>query len=571
MSPSESDEAGALGTLRAKTRALTQAESRSAVGQHVADAARDLLGAPEAAVFLWDDQECCLRALAATDEAAAAAETPKLSEGDGLAWNVFVEGETRRLEDADGDDRESASALGSELVVPVGNHGVLVAGSPESTTFDDADVEFAEILAANAEAALDRTQREAALREQEARLRDQNRRLTRLDQVNATIRGVQGALVEADTRADIQAAVCRELAAFPHVEFAWIGHRSASRDALHVDAWSGDGRGFLDYLLGEQGDRQPLPHRVLDDGEPVTVDSIATSDAFEPWREPALHRGFRSVACHPLSWKDHDYGFLEVYGSRTPLFEDGLAVFSELAANVANAINAVERKEALISGQSTELELRVVAADDPLFELAARAESRVEVDGVVPRSGGSWLVHLVVREDDPAALVEACDSFVSIEDVEVVRSEEGFTLLALTLSEFTLVEVLGNHGATIQSVEVEPDGGTVVATVPASADIREFVESCERRLGEASLKRREPTGDTGSMSDLRYDLEDVVTDKQFDALRAGFFNGYFEVPREHTGQEVAEMLDVSGPTYQHHVRRGIRRILDVAFEGGTGK
>jgi hypothetical protein len=67
------------------------------------------------------------------------------------------------------------------------------------------------------------------------------------------------------------------------------------------------------------------------------------------------------------------------------------------------------------------------------------------------------------------------------------------------------------------------DSGTVTVTVPPSADNRAFIEACEETLGTVSMTRRESVRGTGSMGDLRYDLEDIVTEKQFEALQAGFF------------------------------------------------
>ncbi|WP_435066895.1 bacterio-opsin activator domain-containing protein [Haloplanus sp. C73] len=551
-------------TLHTEMRAMLRAESRADIGQEITDAATTVLDAP-AAAFLWDSDEGRLKATVADETTVA---TSTIAMDGGPAWTAFVDGETRRVAAPESMPLAGVAPTASELAEPIGHHGVVLAAP---STVCDCDVEVVKLLSANAELALDRAEHADTIHRQEARLQEQTERLARLDRINTTIRTILKDLVRADSKAEIQRAVCEELVAADHIAFAWVGHRAASGEGLHVDAWSGEGRGFLDYLLDTEDETgaSPLPVRVAESGEVIVVDSVATSDDFAPWRGPAMNRGFRSVVCLPLSWNSRDYGFLELYGIRPDGFDAGeVTVLEELATTVANAINAVERKEALISGQATELELAVDDVDDPVFELARRTGCRLVVNGVVPRSDGSWLVYTVLPSDDPDPVVSECDRFVSIEDAEVIRSAPEQSFMRLTVSEFTLVETLGNHGATIQSVELAPNSGSVTVTVPPSTDVRSFVESCERALGEISLQRREQTSGIGTVGDLRYNLENIVTDKQFEALQTGFANGYFEVPREHTGEEIADKMGVSGPTFQHHIRKGVRRILGLVFDDG---
>ncbi|WP_234403482.1 helix-turn-helix domain-containing protein [Halarchaeum acidiphilum] len=57
----------------------------------------------------------------------------------------------------------------------------------------------------------------------------------------------------------------------------------------------------------------------------------------------------------------------------------------------------------------------------------------------------------------------------------------------------------------------------------------------------------------------------MLTDKQLQALRTAYVNGYFEWPRETTGEDVASELGVSGPTFHQHLRKALARLLDDAL------
>jgi len=49
-------------------------------------------------------------------------------------------------------------------------------------------------------------------------------------------------------------------------------------------------------------------------------------------------------------------------------------------------------------------------------------------------------------------------------------------------------------------------------------------------------------------------------------LRTAYFAGFFEWPRQSTGEEVAEMLDVTQPTVNRHLRLGQQRLLAQLFD-----
>jgi len=64
---------------------------------------------------------------------------------------------------------------------------------------------------------------ESQLREQDRTLQQQNEQLTALNRTNETIREIDQALVQAETREEIDRTVCELLAADDRFKFAWIG------------------------------------------------------------------------------------------------------------------------------------------------------------------------------------------------------------------------------------------------------------------------------------------------------------------------------------------------------------
>ncbi|MFB6176004.1 MAG: helix-turn-helix domain-containing protein, partial [Halobaculum sp.] len=60
-----------------------------------------------------------------------------------------------------------------------------------------------------------------------------------------------------------------------------------------------------------------------------------------------------------------------------------------------------------------------------------------------------------------------------------------------------------------------------------------------------------------------------LTDRQFDVLETSYAMGYFEWPRDATGQQIADSLDIAQPTFANHLRSAQRKLLDLFFDRGV--
>ena len=153
--------------LHDTTRDLMHAESREEVADLVVETARDLLGLPLSAVFLADESADRLEPTAMTDRARAVIdEHPTFTAGDSLVWEVFDTGTQRVFADVSThpDRYNPDTDISSEILLPLGDHGVLVAASTDAAAVADTSVSLMRTLAANAEEALSRLDRQRELR-----------------------------------------------------------------------------------------------------------------------------------------------------------------------------------------------------------------------------------------------------------------------------------------------------------------------------------------------------------------------------------------------------------------------
>ncbi len=62
-------------------------------------------------------------------------------------------------------------------------------------------------------------------------------------------------------------------------------------------------------------------------------------------------------------------------------------------------------------------------------------------------------------------------------------------------------------------------------------------------------------------------LEDDLADRQFDALQRAYLGDYFAWPRPTTGEELAQSVGVSRPTFHEHLRAAEVKLCRSFFGG----
>jgi PAS domain S-box-containing protein len=169
----------ALGRLHETARELALAETVEEVAEGTVRAAVDVLGFPVSGVRLYDPSTDALELVAASPATTeVTGERPTCGRSEGVVREVYERGEARVVDDVASVDADDArEGIESALHLPLGEHGTVSMGAPEPGGFDESDVRLGEILAANAEVALDRARRASLLRRREAELERQNERL----------------------------------------------------------------------------------------------------------------------------------------------------------------------------------------------------------------------------------------------------------------------------------------------------------------------------------------------------------------------------------------------------------
>ncbi len=556
-----------LTTLHETTRDLMRAETKEDIYQSAVDTAGEILDVQVAAAYRFRPTEGILEHVASMQESRELVDAERSFErGTGLVWEVFSEGESTYYQDVQRTDVEHTRTLSrSELIVPLGTHGVLVAGTEDVDGFDETMTELLHILAANTEAALDRAEREQLLREHDRTLTEQNEELTRLNHTNEIVRQINHGVTQATTRTEIETTVCESLADTDRYLFAWIA--TTDDEPPTPAAWAGIDAAHIDQIRddGEDAPEIELVRETLTTEQVQTVRDVLEADRWDRRRRDALTYGYQTVLSVPLVDDERQYGVLLVHVPGVDaITESEREVFGELGETIGHAIRSIEQTRAMLTDSRLELEL--TCRDDRLLlnRLSTHADGPVTFEGVIDRDDE---VVVFVCAPSTARLDSVTETWASIESVSIVSSGDDETLFEMTLSPTPFLDVLRTYEAQLRKA-TGVDGETeLVLELPHHTEVRALIEALRESYPETELDARRETPEIRSARQLDTYLAERLTEKQFEALQAAHYSGFFEWPRESTGEDLAEALGVSPPTYHYHLRAAEGKLVTLAFDG----
>ncbi|WP_284010881.1 bacterio-opsin activator domain-containing protein [Haloarcula pelagica] len=561
----------ALATLQELARSFLYAGTHDEIAQHIVEDAPNVIGVEASAVYLFDADGNELRP-AAHSQTMRDLHGPLPSvhaDGDTLPGHGFITGDRQVFADIHESGRldNRATDLRSASYIPLGDHGVFVAGSDTVGAFDEVTRELADLLAAAAEAALDRVTRESKLRTQERQLQQQNEQLTTLNQINKTIRAIDRAVVKAETREEIDHAVCELLTDDGRFRFAWVGTVDPTTDTLEARAWAGNEQGYLDgnqFVVGTSG-TEPAGQTAAS-GELTMVPNVAADLREDSWRTDALTRDFMSVLSIPLVYNEVTHGVLTVYADTRDAF-DGMAqtVLTELGETIAAALSAIERKNALLTMSITRL---VFEIDDPTFvlsRLAREADCTLTYQGGVQQTTDGSYVFVTVDDADIGTLQDCASELAGIDAVQAISADTDGGVLRLGLTQPFLALELADHGAVLREATGEPTKTTLTIDAPESIDGRTIRQLVNDTFVEVALDSKQ-TLDQAFDRDIHAQFLAALTDRQLEVTQTAYYSGFFESPRESTGEEVADFLDISPPAFYQHIRTVQRKLFTAVFE-----
>ncbi|WP_435348401.1 PAS domain S-box protein [Haloarchaeobius sp. HRN-SO-5] len=465
-----------------------------------------------------------------------------------------------------------ASELSQELAGGEGDHAVVEAEIPR----DEGDGVLAESkftalngsddgYAGSVGVVRDVTER----RQRERAIERHREHLVVLNDLSRVVRDITDAVIEQSTREEIERVVCEGLAGADSYQFAWTGEVDSKSDSLQFRTGVGvDGPPETTISVDPDDEVSACPAGMAAITRELQTAQTVPNARFDLWPDGGSE--VESWAAIPISYGGTLYGVLNVATDRRNAFTgDEEAVVRHLGEVVGHAIAAVERKRALLSDEVVELEFAVRDYLDGL-ETSCATDGLLTLERWVPAGDDTYLAYGTERD----GMLDTLDALVEerphLREVTVLEESEDRTRFELRMVEPPILAAITDHGGYIEQAAIRDGDYHIQIHLATSADVRGVIELVQDTFEGAQLvSRRQVSRDTGYTRGTIQLLSERLTDRQRTALEAAFYSGYFEWPRKSSGQDVADSMDITPPTFHQLLRKAHQRLLESVLAGST--
>ena len=553
-----------LEDLLGTTRELLAAESKSALVTKIVEAVENAFVEPHFGVVQFDETDGVLRTVAVSAALDQSDPSP-IEPGENPAWEAFREGETRVV-DADGTVWEPAAAASLErlVLVPMGNCGLLLVGVEDGNEPSAGERRWLELLGATAAAILDRLAQEKRREAADRALVTQRTRVAELRGLLNAMETIQRRFAESDTRAELEASVCEELLGTDPVDFVWNGRPQTVDTDLRPSASAGDGQGYLDVVDPGATDELCPAQQAAQNRHELNEGQISRIVPEQPWATQALTGRFKSVVAIPMEHDGVLYGVLTVFSREESAFDE---LYETLLNDVGSLLTTAARtatiRHADAEASTVEVEFTIEDERYQLYQLAAAADATIQFETILETRTDTVEKLLRVIEGDPEAVFEAARENAKIASVEFFGPEENGQL-TVKATKPVLADGVRDHGGRVVEAVGKPSGARVRLTQEADRPIRPVISWVTTQYADLTLEARRTDRSTAGHTITT--PETLLTDRQYEVLRAAYYGGYYEKPKRVTGEDLAENFGISRPAIYNHLQSAEHSLLETLFE-----
>jgi predicted DNA binding protein len=222
------------------------------------------------------------------------------------------------------------------------------------------------------------------------------------------------------------------------------------------------------------------------------------------------------------------------------------------------------------SGTRSIVDVAFTLTDDryPFVRVSETEDCQFKLLRLLPRKDGRYAEFFSVEGADPSAVRQRVDS-PEVREARLLASWDSTGLIELEVTDGCPAVELATQEAIPKTVTSEDGTGRIEATIVPPSDPSTVVERFQDEYPDATLVEiseadRPVPLFTGS--ELALTLEERLTDRQLEVLKAAYEAGYYERPRAVTGEELGDDLGITVATFSQHIRVAERRLLSILFE-----
>ncbi|WP_277552616.1 bacterio-opsin activator domain-containing protein [Halobaculum limi] len=192
---------------------------------------------------------------------------------------------------------------------------------------------------------------------------------------------------------------------------------------------------------------------------------------------------------------------------------------------------------------------------------SAQPTVHASVDSVVTLRDGV-LHYYTVHGVSASSCLETLRAIDGVTRARLLSTGGDVTRVEVRLESDRVSELFARFDGSVTRAELVDNEVHFVGTVPGTANVRAVTDAVVEAVPDAELVRQRVAYTPRLIRDI---VTDALSEQQRASLEAAYHGGYFSVPRESTGAEIAESLGVTRQTFNHHLRRAELAVVDHLF------
>lgn len=182
------------------------------------------------------------------------------------------------------------------------------------------------------------------------------KRIHDLNDTLELIRNINRLIVREDNAIELLQKGCDQIVKGNRYQLAWIGFPKEINYGLPLLVMAGRG---VDYISADRIGLDELPqqspvHIAITTGKPCVISNILNDPLFQPWRDKAVNKGFRSMVVLPLKTNTHISGNLNIYSETVDAFDpEEVELLAELAADLSIGVEKIRHRKEHIQIEQT--------------------------------------------------------------------------------------------------------------------------------------------------------------------------------------------------------------------------
>lgn len=217
-----------------------------------------------------------------------------------------------------------------------------------------------------------------------------------------------------------------------------------------------------------------------------------------------------------------------------------------------------------------EVEFEVDDPRYPLVSIPKRTGCRTEVEQIVPQGNNTYTLFHRFTGAAPEFVLQLVEEYDDL-DAQLLQRTPSGGLAKVRVSEPDqhFVVALSDTGAIPRHLWSEDGVAHITAEIPGMYEVSNVVSQfrdAHPPVRVVAKRQKDHVAPLFSHREFHDAVEDRLTDRQYEVLVAAYAAGYFDWPRQQSGEEVADELGVSLSTLSQHLRVAEHKIFSLLFE-----